>query len=530
MNTPQELKLPARFQSWRPGQGEAIEAITGSGHYAYLLDAPTGVGKSLIGVAMHTITKAKTIYLTRTKQLQDQLSVEFPFAVTVKGRNNYPCNKHLEKFPEYTAEHCTNFKERPCKEENKCFYLKAKIRAVMAPLAVLNTAYYLSEANGPGQFSDVELLILDEIDGIESELMNHIQMVISQRQLKKLGLRAPQDPADIDSWVKWLSTITDDIFAAMGNLSRIYNKSESQWSDVEIKLHKQIMALESFKNKVGSLRRHLNDTWLFTCQTEKEKRSEDQAMLMRLADEFWTVTFKPILVAPYAMEHLWSHTKKALGMSATILDPGMVAGDIGLEDWDYSRMASPFPVEHRPIYYHPVVNLSKARMADQISTLVSEVSKIAGDYSNKKMLVHTVNYRIRDYLVKSLGNRCISHSAEDRAEKLDEFMASPEPLIMVSPSFDRGVNLEGDRCRCIVVCKVPYMDLGDAQVASRVKLPGGERWYNFKAAQTIVQMTGRGVRSESDFCDSWILDAQFSWLLARTRHILPQWWLDAIIR
>ena len=96
MKSPQELRLPSRFTAWRPGQGELVEKITFAREKFFLLDAPTGTGKSLIGVAVHRHRlagkgerevlarlsgqsegdfKDKCIYITRTKQLQDQICV-----------------------------------------------------------------------------------------------------------------------------------------------------------------------------------------------------------------------------------------------------------------------------------------------------------------------------------------------------------------------------------------------------------------------------------------------------------------------
>ena len=120
--------------------------------------------------------------------------------------------------------------------------------------------------------------------------------------------------------------------------------------------------------------------------------------------------------------------------------------------------------------------------------------------------------------------------SENRTDQLEAFKKSKKPLVMLSPSFDRGVDLPGDQCRFIIVCKMPYLNLGDKQVAARLKAPGGDQWYVFKAIQTLMQMSGRGVRSETDHCDTYILDAQFNGLLARTRQYVPKWWMDAIRR
>ena len=106
MKSPQELRLPGKFTGWRPGQGELVEKITRSHEKVFLLDAPTGTGKSLIGIAVHkmrhgskgdrevlsrlsgkteTQFKDRCIYITRTKQLQDQILNDFPFARTPRA-------------------------------------------------------------------------------------------------------------------------------------------------------------------------------------------------------------------------------------------------------------------------------------------------------------------------------------------------------------------------------------------------------------------------------------------------------------
>ena len=48
MLTPQDLGLPPRFQEFRKNQLEIAIKIANTPSYLYLLDAPTGSGKTLI--------------------------------------------------------------------------------------------------------------------------------------------------------------------------------------------------------------------------------------------------------------------------------------------------------------------------------------------------------------------------------------------------------------------------------------------------------------------------------------------------
>jgi hypothetical protein len=67
---PTTLGLPPKFKAWRPGQIEAIEAIAASPKKFFLLDAPTGAGKSVIGIGAHKLLQ----YKEKTKAVLDRLS------------------------------------------------------------------------------------------------------------------------------------------------------------------------------------------------------------------------------------------------------------------------------------------------------------------------------------------------------------------------------------------------------------------------------------------------------------------------
>ena len=87
---PKELGLPAKYTQWRTDQEDCVDRVVGSGKKVFLLDAPTGAGKSLVGIASYkrlTImdkvldrmtddeegAKYRCLYLTKTIQLQEQI-------------------------------------------------------------------------------------------------------------------------------------------------------------------------------------------------------------------------------------------------------------------------------------------------------------------------------------------------------------------------------------------------------------------------------------------------------------------------
>ncbi|MBU0977377.1 MAG: hypothetical protein KKD18_03100, partial [Nanoarchaeota archaeon] len=83
-----------RDLDYRPGQSEAAEKIIDSPTKITALCAPTGSGKSLIGMIAGEVRRhdvddpqaARFSYLVSSKQLQDQIINDFPEALAMKGR------------------------------------------------------------------------------------------------------------------------------------------------------------------------------------------------------------------------------------------------------------------------------------------------------------------------------------------------------------------------------------------------------------------------------------------------------------
>ena len=203
MITPADLSLPEKFKQFRQNQLEIAIRIRASAKYAFLLDSPTGSGKSIIAATVQKLLNENIVYLCSTKQLQDQLVVDFPYARVLKGRSNYRCNKFYHLWPDVTAEMCNSSKDDDCGYKNSCEYYKAKRAALAAPIAVLNISYFLSEINFAKSFSGSKYVVIDEYDTLEDHLMSLIELSITQYQLKALGVSEPQYKTKFESWIPW---------------------------------------------------------------------------------------------------------------------------------------------------------------------------------------------------------------------------------------------------------------------------------------------------------------------------------------
>lgn len=204
--------------------------------------------------------------------------------------------------------------------------------------------------------------------------------------------------------------------------------------------------------------------------------------------------------------------------------------------WSCVRVPCQFPVENRVIYATPVVSVTYKTKAEAYPKMARALRGLLLQHPDERVLVHTVSYDLGGYLLKSLmaemgpaHKRLLTYRSARERDKTIERYRRVEGSVLIAPSLERGVDFRDEDCRVVVVCKVPYPNLGDAQTKARFYGSGGRLWFAVATVRSLVQMTGRGVRSETDFASSYILDAQFVdkvWKDHRT--LLPTWWRDAV--
>lgn len=198
--------------------------------------------------------------------------------------------------------------------------------------------------------------------------------------------------------------------------------------------------------------------------------------------------------------------------------------------WSSVVVPSTFPIERRPIHIHPIAEMSRKNKDSAWPRIADALGKVIERHPEDRILVHTVSYDLTGYLIGSLGSkRAITYrSTSEKQRAIDRYTYTPASVLL-APSLDRGIDLPDDDCRVIVVCKVPFPNLGDKQVSARLYSKGGQLWYSVKTIRSLVQMTGRGFRHEEDFCESYILDSAFlTNVWRRNKNLLPQWWKAAV--
>ena len=575
----QDPPLPDKFQEYRHSQWEAImeiEQALENGVKAIFVSAPTGSGKTLIAESVRRFRGVRGVYTCTTKVLQNQILKEFDYAKVLKGRGNYrthdnpddlsmsalDCTKARQVVPACAncpgwdkgsswgsggntadpTELLDSFHCSWCHPFHLCPYEEAKTEAAKARLAVLNTAYFLAETNYVynSLFRGRQLVLIDEADMLEGELLRFIEVNITAKDRKMLGIGLPEKKSINESWVNW---IVDEVIPAIKDKQGRVNLTPDLFGNPnleELRTGKKLAQLiskvkmlvqEEEDPETGEKTFTLSKDWIYTGY-EKNYKGEYPS------DNKVNVTFKPIHVKDYAPRFLWGKGKSFVLLSATFVSPAMEAEFLGLEndEWTVVEIPSSFPILQRPIIPRMVANVISKNMDKAIPILIDEIVEIMDNHPNERILVHSVSYKLTKELYFELkkgrhGNRLSTYfHAGDRDNALDRYLGDPRG-VLIAPSFDRGVDLPADDCRVVVVAKIPYLSTGDKQVSARLHGTGreGKMWYAVQAIRSLCQMTGRGMRSADDSCRTYILDKQFMSLYQKNRKLFPKWWTEAIV-
>lgn len=506
------LGLPAKFATWRPAQATVMSKIVqgfATGKRFMECELPTGSGKTLIAMAARQMMDARTAYVCTTKSLQDQFLADFPNALLIKGRNNYGCGRE----PSRSAEDCPAEK---CVVE--CPYIMAKSAAMKAPLTVMNMSYFLSEIQHVGAFRGREYVVVDECDTLEDALLDQVSVQIFVKDVERLGLGRPTKITKFEEWKTWAEQakgiVTRKLADVMDELKE-HETEDNVWSTAPISLIREKKYLERMGAKFGFFLKHVDEHWVW-------ERLDDR----------WT--FKPVRVDEFG-DVIFSAGDKFLLMSATILDFNQYEKNVGLSKYREEglvgalRMGSSFDVERRPVIVRKGVDLTYKNRAAGMAVLPAQIKEILDAHPDEKGIIHTVTYDIAKAIQTAFPQRVRIHTSFTRAAVIDEFKRTTKPLVLVSPSIDRGEDFPDDICRFIVVVKMPYPYLGDPRINKRLhSMKDGDRWYKLKTVSKLIQMTGRGMRHAEDRCTSYILDSGFKRLFMENRSLFPTWWVESL--
>lgn len=537
---PSDLGLPAKFESWRPGQDDAIidTAISLSGGVRfYVSSQPTGAGKSpyYIGVA-RLLDARRTLVLTSTKALQTQLTRDFGEMglVEIKGQNNYPClavqrpnglpgvgelhgmapeNARCDDGPCHAGVECSL-------KGKGCLYYDQVGKARQAALVVTNYDYWMySNKFGDEPIGSFDLLILDEAHDAPDRLAEFVSIYLGADELNRLlGSGLPPLDAGLDYWSEWASLRLRE---AEGELEEIKKGGGGHVRTIR-ELRNLVSKLEDL-SKAREWRRgdpSAPQVWIPGAATDW------------VAEESQTgATFSPVWAHGYAETFLFASIPRVVFTSATILPKTLSYLGLAGEDFTWSERPSTFPVARRPIYIvEGGVKVSTRMSRGEELVWMNKIDAILATRLDRKAIIHAVSYDRARFIYENSRYRrhMVVHSSRDTAAQVERFRRMSPPAILVSPTVREGWDFPYDQCELQIIAKIPFVDMRPAVIQARHK--ADKLYTNYLAVMALIQSCGRGMRAADDFCETFIVDDNIRWLLQSIRSMLPRWFKTAIRR
>lgn len=507
-----------RYPGWREGQAALIHELAdwylNDQRKFLLLEAPTGVGKSIIAGALMRLLHQLDhdfhgIISTVTLNLQEQYTSDTLSGLSKSawGRANHNCIEI--PMVSVAAGPCTSGYR--CPSRPMCTYYNERDAAHNASIAILNTAFYITSVNHAGlpeylgdpagaraantMFDDASLIVHDEAHLLERAIQNQIEVQLPRNFYEQIGHTLPQT-SSYEVWAAWLDEVWMDVSA----MADAYDREAKQLARVG-----QVPDNEMGRRATQQRDRlHLLHHELLPARPLIEHTPR-------------SVNFRPVWGSKFAQPYVWRHARKHLLMSATIVHPKYVAETLGIAEGDYRyiTMPSPFVPMRRRIIYDPQGRVSAKTTPAQFRQVVAAMdTDIDRAHMQEKGIVHSVSYKRADEIVAGSHHRdrMITHAPGAPAKRaaIERFLAAPPGAILVSPAVGVGEDFgRGDNCRFQMFLKYPYPYLGDPVVKARSEQRPES--LAMEADMAFVQMLGRGMRSADDWCTSYVYDSAAAW-------------------
>ena len=522
ISTPDEAKSRLsnfKDKNWRAHQEEAIDFITKSDKKFKIIKARTGFGKSLVAMVSGAMT-GDLNYLVQSKFLQTQLVHDFPEMASIWGRNNYTCAKDHSR----TCDECMATESNPC--NSPCEYKQAKAIALSSSYRCMNFSYFLAEIQYAGRFSGRPFTIVDEADSLENTLLNNVTLEFTEKALYRLG---------IENGPKMKTATSKDGLSSWSDFGRVaYDRAMSLHKDIV----KEVENMD--KRDEEAVLSKLRDAKFFIHIAERCKiflNNMDRGWLYEEVERYGSrqgkTIFRPTWLSPeLSNEFLFKHSQEWLLISATFLPMVVLCKQLGLDidEIDYKELPSTFPPEQSPVMVWPVANVVTKELKKEVPKLIEGIKKILDRHKGQRGLLHTVSYKLCKEIMDGVDSpRLITHTPQNRQDIIDAFVSDdknlPKDAVLVSPSSERGLDLRDHLCDFVIVAKCPYLSIMDKVTSARLFGSGdiGKLYYRAAAMVEIEQMCGRGMRSKSDSCASYLIDYQ----IEKVYNQNPSLWSEA---
>ncbi|WP_296882234.1 helicase C-terminal domain-containing protein [uncultured Methanobrevibacter sp.] len=538
-----------------------IDAALQKGYRNIIVNAGTGIGKSAIATTIANCFSSAYI-CTKTINLQKQYMQDFEeMLVELKGKKHYQCffnascdNCYVEQVNEngsiadkkelLNGEHGRSFTFHDYISEEEydeiisnmmiwkctdCPYRLAILAAQKNNYVNANYHSIYFNSHVIKRFEMRNLIIFDECHNFENIMMDIIGFSVNP----------------------------DKIYEQYNIYVFDAESEELQSNKYWIKIHEDIITkLEEKKSQeVGELQGRADDNIIKAIELEYDQKilqirhkidnlSSGEWYVKIPKHEDWfdakknNILFKPLFGKEYTQRLLGLGVVR-LFFTGTLPNPETYCNWIGINSNEtcFIYEKSPFPVENRPVIknylgnfnakYNTFVN-GKVVPAWKNETVLTGICGLLDKHSDENILIHTSSIDQTNWLYDELdykGYDVLSAYGDERDDYISLFKSSDVYNILISPSIKEGVDFKGPLCTAQIIFKVPR-PVYKNEVKARCDLDND--WYTFHTTIPLMQSYGRGIRSSSDVCVTYVVDEAFENLLKYNLHLFEEYFLEGV--
>jgi Rad3-related DNA helicase len=476
--------------------------------------------------------------VTPQKTLQDQYSADFEEIAVVKGRNAYHCAA-TSNYADVGL--CVLNKKRacdPCELSGKlvgCDYVEALNTAEGAQTALFNySAFYAHSRNE--RFPPRELLVLDEGHQTESVALGMVQLTLGSNVV---DLVKGDTTLDI---IHKLRQPDGPFFVAVREYCQdiVHQSRCAPEGKEKTKALREVTKARALYDKIG----YVYDQYARTLQPDYTgPRFEDQWVLETEtpmgSDLPIKVTLKPVFAGPFVPRMFLWRGARVLFMSATILEPETFCKSVGIRPEEAAFVSIPchYPVKNRLVHVYPCGDLTYRSFNEGIQGVLQGIRRVLELHKKDRGIIHAHSWKILKVIRDNIADpRLIFQDPKARDRNLVvEHLKHSSNGVLVAPAMHEGLDLKDDWSRFQVIAKIPWPNFGDPQIKARAAVD--DRWCVWTTAVSIVQGSGRSIRTPTDFAATYILDSNFKSFYARSKlklqagkrvSLLPAWYMDAV--
>ena len=538
-----------------------------------VVEAPTGSGKSLIGIiscgVLWEYYQKKSYILVSDLGLMDQYIKDFKSYNLgwgiIKGHDNYTCTEndltfnmsecriHMIPYSVLMNPGAALRAGYSCSAQ--CEYILARKKAIAAPVTLMTYQFFLIQRNYVASimeeseipFDRRDFVVCDEAHKITDIIQSHFSPTYEDSYNGKIE--------QLLNWAKDNGAYPTDKSTAL------FKIKDKVWPDVSdfMRISDMIKGIEDKKNlfvgigfyiKIFSYLLDINEEirdlakeggpdvkkqlkkylYLGDWAREVHCKFQDYYNLIReIGEEFiikndseTKITFNCIYEDKMVQKYFHNVCGNELLMSATIGNGEIYKKMIGADNYKFDKVPSTFDFSKSPIYFLNKHRMSYKEKAESLPHVCNIINKICRENSNYNGIIQTGSYDFTNKLFSSLSpevkKRIIIYSdTKEKSECIKRFLSSKNG-ILIGPTLLEGLNFPDELCRFMICMKLPYASLGDKLVKAKLEyLPG---WYEADVCSKLEQGFGRGIRHKSDWCNTYIVDGCFNDILKRSKDNL----------